>query len=264
VTTWSPQGRLFQVEYAMEAVKQGSACVGIVSSTHAVLVAVKRSPGELAGYQQKVFRIDDHIGIGISGLTADGRSLCKYMRDACLDYKFVYNNVIPSEKVILDVANKHQRATQMSSRRPYGVGLLVISYDDQTGPHLYQTCPSGNYYEWRAHAIGSRSQSARTALEKNFESFSSLSKDELIHKALAALYTTLEGDKELTTDNTVIGIVGKDQKFLLLDGDQVAPYLVNLAGLERGAPVAEEQPEGADETDAPPVNAVPADAMDIS
>lgn len=77
VTTWSPQGRLFQVEYAQEAVKQGSALVGVRSNTHAVIAAIKRSPSELASHQEKIFRIDDHIGIGISGLTGDGRSLCK-------------------------------------------------------------------------------------------------------------------------------------------------------------------------------------------
>jgi 20S proteasome subunit alpha 6 len=77
VTTWSPAGRLFQVEYAMEAVKQGGACVGVTSKTHVVLAALKRSPSELASYQQKVFRIDDHMGIAISGLTSDARSLCK-------------------------------------------------------------------------------------------------------------------------------------------------------------------------------------------
>jgi len=77
VTTWSPQGRLFQIEYAMEAVKQGSAIVGVTSDTHAVLAAIKRTPSELASYQQKIFRIDDHMGMAMSGLTSDGRSLCK-------------------------------------------------------------------------------------------------------------------------------------------------------------------------------------------
>lgn len=76
-TTWSPQGRLFQVEYAMEAVKQGSAVVGARSKTHAVLAALRRSPAELAKHLEKVYAIDDHMGIAISGLTADARSLCK-------------------------------------------------------------------------------------------------------------------------------------------------------------------------------------------
>lgn len=69
ITTWSPQGRIHQIEYAMEAVKQGSACVGLKSKTHAVIVALKRSSSELGSYQKKIFKIDDHIGIAISGLT---------------------------------------------------------------------------------------------------------------------------------------------------------------------------------------------------
>ena len=85
VTTWSPQGRLFQVEYAMEAVKQGSACVGATSRTHAVVAALKRAPSELAAAQQKCFKVDDHAGIVISGLTADGRSLLKCVRARAVD-----------------------------------------------------------------------------------------------------------------------------------------------------------------------------------
>ncbi len=81
MTTWSPQGRLFQVEYAQEAVKQGSACVGLASGTHVVLAALKRAPSELASHQQKVFKVDEHMGIAFSGLTADGRSLL-----TCVDW----------------------------------------------------------------------------------------------------------------------------------------------------------------------------------
>ena len=77
VTMWSPQGRLHQVEYAREAVNQGSASLGLVSKKFVVIAALKRSTSELASYQQKIFRIDDHMGISISGLTADGRSLAK-------------------------------------------------------------------------------------------------------------------------------------------------------------------------------------------
>jgi len=79
--TWSPQGKLFQVEYAMEAVKQGSVCLGLRSSDYAVLCSLKRLPSELAGYQEKLFKVDDFIGMAMSGLTADARVLCKYMRN---------------------------------------------------------------------------------------------------------------------------------------------------------------------------------------
>ena len=78
VTVWSPQGRLHQVEYANEAVNQGTVCLGLRSKSHVVLAALKRSPNELACYQNKLFKIDDHMGVAMSGLTADGRSLIKY------------------------------------------------------------------------------------------------------------------------------------------------------------------------------------------
>ncbi|KAF4723086.1 Proteasome subunit alpha 1, partial [Perkinsus olseni] len=104
--TWSPQGRIFQIEYAMEAVKQGTAVVALRGKKHAVLCAFRRRQSELASYQQKIFRIDDHIGVAISGLTADARRstfsfpffnyplqgvLCSFMRDECLSHKFTYD-----------------------------------------------------------------------------------------------------------------------------------------------------------------------------
>jgi hypothetical protein len=105
VTIWSPQGRLHQVEYAMEAVKLGSACVGLKSKTHAVVCAVKRSPSELSSYQRKIFKIDDHVGIAISGLTADARSLSKYMRNECLNHRFVYDSPLPINRLVAQVAD---------------------------------------------------------------------------------------------------------------------------------------------------------------
>lgn len=128
------------------------------------------SPSELAAYQQKVFRVDDHMGVAVSGLTSDGRSLLRGMRSECLNHKFVYSSPLQTERLVVDIADKHQRATQSYVRRPYGVGLLVAGYD-RTGAHLFQTAPSGNYFEWRAYAIGARSQSARTYLEKHFEGY---------------------------------------------------------------------------------------------
>ena len=145
----------------------------------------------------------------------------------------------------------HQRCTQSYVRRPYGVGLLVGGYDKATGAHLYRTCPSGNFYEYSAYAIGARSQSARTYLEKKYETFPdgmvlrvmlltpvaahkcltlcgvcvAASVDELISHALKALSGCTESDKELTTRNTTIAIVGKDLPFKIIDEEDVAPYV---------------------------------------
>merc|ERR1719389_1192298 len=134
VVTWSPQGRIHQIEYAMEAVKQGGCCVGIRGERHVVLATLKRSQGELSTAQRKIFGIDEHVGVACAG----------------------------------HIADKSQVATARSWKRPYGVGLLVAGCD-QTGPHLFQTCPSGNYYECKAMAIGGRSQASKTYLEKNLD-----------------------------------------------------------------------------------------------
>lgn len=239
VTVWSPEGRPLQVEYAMESVKQGSACIGLRSSTHAVLGALKRSVSELSSHQKKLLEIDDHIGVGIAGLTADARTIAKWMRNECLNHKYVYGSPIVSGRLVTDLADRHQRTTQTYVRRPYGVGLLVASYDEN-GPHLYQTCPSGNIYEYYATAIGSRSQSGRTYLEKIYEGLPDMDRDELIMNAVRALTGCVSGDGELTTENGSVAIVGKGENFTIIEGQELKPYLDRLE-LEGGNNAAEEE-----------------------
>ncbi|DBA01803.1 TPA: hypothetical protein N0F65_002919 [Lagenidium giganteum] len=224
VTVWSPQGNLHQIDYAKEAVKQGSACLGLTSNKLVVLAGIKRLNVKLADHQRKIFKIDDHMGIAISGLTADARTLARFMRTESLNHKFVYGSQITVGRLVSDIADKKQECTQSYIRRPYGVGLLVAGVDKK-GVHLYETCPSGNYFEYKANAIGARSQSARTYLEKHFESFPSLGKDELIHHALQAIRGCLQGDQELTSANITVAVVGVDQPFTLIEGDELQPYI---------------------------------------
>jgi len=241
VTVWSPQGRLHQVEYAMEAVMHGSACLGIVSDSHVVLAALKRSPNALASHIKKILKIDDHIGVAIAGLTADARTLAKYMRTECLNHKYVYGAPMQANRLVNDVADKHQRCTQSYVRRPYGVGLLVAAYD-QTGPHLFQTDPAGNYYEFVGNAIGSRSQSAKTYMEKHCASFAGCTLDELITHALKALSGCIQGDKELDKLNASVAIVGKDTPFKIVENEDILPYLTKIeADGDAAAPMEEEK-----------------------
>jgi len=233
VITWSPQGRLFQVEYAMEAVKQGSASVGVTSKTHVVLASLKRSPSELAGFQEKTFIIDDHIGIAISGLTSDARYLCKYMRTETINHKYVYDSPLQTSELVESVAYKHHKCTQFYVRRPFGVGLLIAGFD-RTGPHLYQTCPSGDYWEFKAMAIGARSQSAKTYIEKHFESFPTLGRDELIRHAIAALNTSCGDEESLSVKNVSLGVVGADEKFHVFTEEELAPFLAGVVRVARG------------------------------
>ncbi|WWC69135.1 uncharacterized protein I206_103071 [Kwoniella pini CBS 10737] len=206
-TTFSPQGKLFQVEYALEAVKQGSAAIGLRSKTHAVLLTLKRSTGELATYQKKLIRIDDHVGVAIAGLTSDARVLSNFMRQQAMRSRMTYGRAIPVGRIVQSIADRAQTNTQEYGRRPYGVGFLVIG-QDETGPHLYEFSPSGTAFEYYAHSIGARSQSAKTYLEKNFESFENATLPELINHGLSALHDTLQQDKHLSLQNTSIAIIG--------------------------------------------------------
>ncbi|KAA8490590.1 Proteasome subunit alpha type-1 [Porphyridium purpureum] len=248
ITTYSPQGRVHQIEYAMEAVKQGSAVVGLRSATHVVLATLKRSSSELASNQRKLFEIDSHVGIAIAGLTADARVLTRFMRAECHNHQYVYETPMPLSRLVLAVADKSQVATQRASKRPFGVGLLVAGYDT-TGAHLYQTCPSGNYFEYEAFAIGARSQSAKTYLEKHFESFAALSLEELCRHAILALQETVASSKdtELTTRNTALAFVGRDTPWTMVEDDSVEEYLLVLDAedeLEEGdADAARQQPQ---------------------
>lgn len=152
----------------------------------------------------------------------------RYMRTEALNNKYVYGTPIQGSRLVLDLADMHQKCTQSYVRRPYGVGLLVGTYD-QTGPHLYLTEPSGNYYEYYAMAIGSRSQTSRTYLEKEFESFGTASLDDLIKHALKALAASLAGDSELDNKNASISIVGPDQAFQIIEGPALQKYLDAVA-----------------------------------
>jgi 20S proteasome subunit alpha 6 len=261
VTVWSPEGRLLQVEYAMESVKQGSAVVGVRSDTTVVLGALKRTVSELSSHQKKLLLLDDHMACGIAGLTADARSLAKYMRSACLNHKYVYGSPMPPVQLMADLADKHQRTTQMAVRRPFGVGLLIAAVDKNEQPHLYQTCPSGNLYEFYAAAIGARSQSARTYLEKHCDALAGSTKEQLIGHVLAALQGCVSGDDELTADNGSVCVLGKDQAYTLLEGADLQPYLDLLEVRGGGAEPAEDE-EAMEGEDAPAVADEPEVAME--
>lgn len=241
VSVWSPQGRIYQIEYAMEAVKQGSATVGIKSDTHVVVVALKRAASELSAHQKKIVPIDDHLGISIAGLSADARIISRFMRNECLNHKYAYSSNMPVSRLVSLIGNKSQIPTQRYGRRPFGVGLLVVGYDE-LGPHLYQTCPSANYYECKAMAIGARSQSARTYLEKYLNEFRSCSLDDLIKHALRSLRDTLPNEIELSTKNCSLGIVGKDTPFTIFDDEKVKPYLDAIEGDSRAPNAGQDDP----------------------
>lgn len=226
--TYSPTGRLFQVEYALEAIKQGSAAVGLTSNDYVVLVALKRNAEELGSYQKKIIKIDDHMGVALAGLAPDARVLSNFLRKQAMQCKMVFNRPIQTYKAVLSIADKAQENTQSYGSRPYGVGLLIAGYDE-TGAHLFEFQPSGSVLEYFGAAIGARSQAARTYLERNLEEIKKCDDvEKLVLHGLYALRDTLSQDVELTFKNTSVSIVGKDQSFVSYDDENVQQWLDKL------------------------------------
>jgi len=186
------------------------------------------------------------LGLGL-GCPVPGRATtCRVALDFLTPHRLGTAQV---GRLVLKVADKSQIGTQRIGQRPYGVGLLVAGAD-ATGPHLYETKPSGQYFEYFGMAIGARSQAGRTYLEKHFESFADLSLDELITHALLALRETIGTSGELSSSNVTIGYVAEDTPFAVLEDDAVAPYVDAVKKPDEVATSAA-APEAAPEAAAP-------------
>lgn len=250
VTTWSPQGRLHQVEYAMEAVKQGSCTVGLKSKDTVVLLGLKRSANELSTHQRKLLKIDDHIAIAIAGLTSDARVLSKYLRTECLHSKFSFDTPLPVSHLMSTLGDKAQLTTQRYGRRPYGVGILAAGLDNNE-PKLYQFCPSSNFFDCKAMAIGARSQSARTYLERTLATYDTASRDELIKHGCRALRDSLANNSELTTLNTSVVVIDAKNGVQMLSEEEIKDFLAEIEDKKETTITTTTETENSMSTDEP-------------
>jgi len=221
-TTFSNEGRIHQVENAVKAVQQGMPIVGLKSKTHAVLACVMHAPSEFSSHQPKVFKIDSHIGVAISGLTADGRGLCKFLRNECLQHQYAYGSEARVSDLADIIALQSQKKTQRYGKRPYGVGLLMIGASAD-GPRLFETCPSGQHWEYSAQAIGRRAQAAKTYLESHLNEFANCSREELITHALKAL-NDCKSREGSNLEAIAVGIVGVNEPFTIIEGEQLQQF----------------------------------------
>ena len=192
INTFSPEGRLFQVEYALEAVKLGSTAVGICTSQGVVLAVEKRLPSPLvvAGSIEKILRVDNHIGCAMSGLSSDARTLVEHARVETQNHHFTYDEPMPVEACVHSIADmaldfsdssddkKDKKKHTMA--RPFGVALLVAGIDEAVGPSLFQTEPSGTYTRFKAAAIGSAADGATSLLVEHYKDSMTLGEAETL------------------------------------------------------------------------------------
>ncbi len=212
ITIFSPDGRLFQVEYAIEAVRRGTTAIGIkVDGVGVVLAVEKRILSKLveADSIEKIFKIDDHIGAAIAGLTADARILINQARINSQINKLTYDEPITVEVLTRKIGDLKQLYTQHAGVRPFGVKLLIAGCDD-TGSHLFMTDPSGTYWGHRGAVIGAGAQTVTEVLEQGYNS--SLDLDGIILLALNALKQVIES--ELDATKVEIAVITEEEKSL--------------------------------------------------
>ena len=224
-STWSPQGKLLQVDYAKEAVKQGSICVALHSERAAVLLSIKKNPSKLATYQEKIFKVSDDVGVGIAGMTGDARRLIKFMHTENNKKRIKTNANSDADDLAHKLAKKMQDRTISYGKRPYGVGLLVVGKDGD-GFGVFELTPAGDIIEYDAFAIGAKSTSARTYLEKHLSAIRTASDADLVQLGVAAINNSFREEKEgITEKNLEIAIVTEDEPFKIYSLQQIRDAL---------------------------------------
>lgn len=193
LTVFSPDGHLFQVEYALEAVNKGTCAVGVKGKDVVVLGVEKKSVLQLQDPRtiRKTAMLDDHVCLAFAGLTADARILIDKARIECQSHRLTVEDPVTIDYITRHVAGIQQRYTQSGGVRPFGISTLIIGFDQSESiPRLYQTEPSGMYNAWKACAIGRSSKTVREFLEKNHEE--NMSKDQTIKLAIKSLLEVVQ------------------------------------------------------------------------
>lgn len=225
ITVFSPDGRLFQVEYAREAVKKGSTTIGIKFKDGVILIVDKRVSSKLVERSiEKIYDIDEYIGCASSGLAADARILVDDARKEAQIHKVNYGENIGVEMLAKKVCDYEQNFTQYGGARPFGTSLLIAGTDD-IGVHLFETDPSGTLVAYKADCIGSGRAVVMDFLEKEFKD--NMSYDSALTLGINALAAAIEEAPK--AESVEIGVVRTDAKFKRLSEEEKEKALLKSA-----------------------------------
>ena len=206
IAVFSPEGRMYQVEYARKAVEKASSALGIVFNGGTLLIAAKTLQRLLVPESvEKISKVDDHIGIASCGILADARTLVDFSRVRAQVNKITFSEPIEIYSLVKDIADRIQRFTQMGGIRPYGVGFLIGGMDGAS--RLFEVDPSGTIREWKAHAIGRGAKEARKLLIEEYKE--GMTKEKAIDLAMRAL---IAGEKKVSSRSVDMAVVEKKLK----------------------------------------------------
>lgn len=233
VNTFSPEGRLFQVEYAIEAIKLGSTAIGICTQEGVVLAVEKRITSSLMEPTtiEKIVEVDKHIGCAVSGLMADSRTMVDRARLECQNHWFIYNERMGVESVAQAVSNlaiqfgdTDDGDSSAAMSRPFGVAVLFAGIDEN-GPQLFHMDPSGTFVQFDAKAIGSGSEGAQQNLQDNYHKTMTL--DEALKSSLTILKQVME--EKLNSTNVEVSTVTPEKHFHMFSKEEVDAIIQRIA-----------------------------------
>jgi proteasome alpha subunit len=224
ITVFSPDGRLFQVEYAREAVKRGTTACGITYKGGVLLAVDKNIASKLIvpSSIEKIFQIDEHIGIAASGLVADARRLIEEARTKAQRNRLAYAEPISVSGLARDICDIKQYYTQYGGARPFGTALLVAGVNDDS--YLFETDPSGAFTQYTATSIGT----GKADVEKIFEKYykEGMNRTDAIDLALRGLNVVSE--EKIKKENVEMITVEVGSKYQRVDKEEIGKSLAKL------------------------------------
>merc|ERR1712216_575655 len=209
-TIFSPEGRLHQVEYAMEAIGHAGAAIGVQATNGVVLAAEKKTTSKLLESDktsEKMYMVDRHVACAVAGIRADANILINQARLNAQRHLYKYDEAMPVEQLIQQICDLKQGYTQYGGQRPFGVSFLFAGHDKHFGYQLYRSDPSGNYGGWKATAIGANESSAKSILKQDYSEDMDL--DAALLLAIKVLSKTMDST-QLTPDKLEFAVLSED------------------------------------------------------